>query len=81
LARFAGWKDALFNTLYSNNRNGTDDMDLIDAFQTEIQFWEDMLDNQTGDAAPEVLQRMQMAKRLAEQKLSLYSAECYERVN
>ena len=56
-------------------------MDLADAFHAEIQFWEDMLNTQTDDAAPEVLQRMTMAKRLAEHKLSLYSAECYERVN
>jgi hypothetical protein len=56
-------------------------MDLTDAFHAEIQFWEDMLNTQTDDAAPEVLQRMAMAKRLAEQKLSLYSSECYERVN
>jgi hypothetical protein len=56
-------------------------MDPVYAFQTEIQFWEDMLTTQTDQATPEVLQRMEMAKRLAEQKLSLYSAECYERVN
>jgi hypothetical protein len=40
-----------------------------------------MLLNQTGETAPEVLQRMQMAKSLAESKLSLYSVECREKIN
>jgi len=56
-------------------------MDLQDAFHTEIQFWDDMLTSQTDKASPEILERMKMAKSLAEQKLSLYSAECYDRVN
>jgi hypothetical protein len=56
-------------------------MDLAEAFRTEIRFWEDMLLNQTGETAPEVLQRMQMAKSLAESKLSLYSVECREKIN
>ena len=56
-------------------------MELQDAFNTEIQFWDEMLNTQTGQASPEILERMKMAKLLAEQKLSLYSAECYERVN
>ena len=56
-------------------------MDLQDAFYTEIQFWDDMLSSQTEKTSPEVLERIRMAKLLAEQKLSLYSADCYERVN
>ena len=56
-------------------------MNLAEAFRTEILFWEDMLRNQTDNTTPEVLQRMQMAKRLAESKLSLYSVECREKVN
>jgi hypothetical protein len=56
-------------------------MDLQDAFQAEIQFWDEMLNCQTQQAAPEILERMKMAKMLAERKLSLYSAECFERVN
>jgi hypothetical protein len=60
---------------------GITNMDLAEAFRTEIRFWEDMLRNQTDQTAPEVLQRMQMAKSLAESKLSLYSAECREKIN
>ncbi|MDH3788176.1 MAG: hypothetical protein OES53_06385 [Xanthomonadales bacterium] len=56
-------------------------MDLVEAFQTEIEFWNDMLCNQTEETSPEILQRMQMAKRLAEQKLHLYSAEGLDSVN
>jgi hypothetical protein len=56
-------------------------MDLIEAFHTEIEFWNDMLCNQTEETPPEILQRMQMAKQLAEQKLSLYSTECFDAVN
>ena len=56
-------------------------MDPVNAFQTEIEFWEDMLNTQTDVTTPEVVQRMQMAKRLAEQKLSLYSADCHARLN
>jgi hypothetical protein len=56
-------------------------MDLIEAFHTEIEFWNDMLCNQTEETPPEILQRMQMAKQLAEQKLSLYSTECFNAVN
>ena len=56
-------------------------MDLQDAFHTEIQFWDDMLSAQTEQASPEIIERMKMAKLLAEQKLSLYSAECFDRVN
>ena len=56
-------------------------MELQEAFYTEIQVWDEMLNSQTGQASPEILERMKMAKLLAEQKLSLYSAECYERAN
>jgi hypothetical protein len=56
-------------------------MDLQDAFHTEIQFWDDMLSTQTEAASPEIIERMKMAKLLAEQKLSLYSADCVDRMN
>ena len=56
-------------------------MDLTDAFLTEIEFWSDMLCNQSEETSPEILQRMQMAKQLAEQKLHLYSAEGYSSLN
>jgi hypothetical protein len=56
-------------------------MDLKDAFLTEIEFWNDMLCNQPEETTPEILQRMQMAKQLAEQKLHLYSAEGLNSLN
>ena len=56
-------------------------MNLHDAFHTEIQFWNEMLKDQGRQTSPEVIERIQMAKTLAEQKLSLYTAECLERVN
>ena len=56
-------------------------MDLKEAFQTEIEFWEDMLLGQAGELEPEVLQRIKMAKCLAEQKLSLYSTDCDHKLN
>ena len=56
-------------------------MDLQDAFYTEIQFWDEMLNTQTEQCSPEILERMKMAKLLAEQKLSLFSTECLDRVN
>jgi len=81
LARIAGFYGLLMHKIHFNNHIGTKDMNLQDAFQTEIQFWDDMLTSQAEKASPEILERMKMAKSLAEQKLSLYSAECYERVN
>jgi hypothetical protein len=56
-------------------------MDIVEAFQTEIEFWNDMLCNQTEETPPEILQRMQMAKQLAEQKLHLYSTEVMSSIN
>ena len=58
-------------------------MDLQDAFHTEIQFWDDMLNSQKAmeQVSPEILERIVMAKMLAEKKLSLYSAECREIIN
>jgi hypothetical protein len=81
LARFAGYPCINMNKIRSNNHIGIQEMDLQDSFYTEIQFWTEMLDNQTEQTPPEVLERMRMAKLLAEQKLSLYSTECDERIN
>ena len=53
-------------------------MNIADSLHTEINFWEEMLGQQTEDTAPEILDRMQMAKLLAEKKLSLYSIEYCE---
>jgi hypothetical protein len=51
-------------------------MNLENALKAEIQFWEDMSGRQAGNVAPNTLERIQMAKLLAEQKLRLYSTEC-----
>lgn len=56
-------------------------MDMVEAFLTEIEFWNDMLRNQTEETPPEILQRMQMAKLLAEQKLHLYSTQGLDSIN
>jgi len=56
-------------------------MNLQDAFHTEIDFWDDMLKSQTEETPAEILERIKMAKLLAQQKLSLFSADCYEQVN
>lgn len=56
-------------------------MDMVEAFLTEIEFWNDMLCNQTEETPPEILQRMQMAKCLAEQKLRLFSTEGLDSIN
>jgi hypothetical protein len=56
-------------------------MDLLDAFHAEIHFWQEMLNAQTEQTDPDVLERMQMAKLLAEQKLTLYTSQCLQRVN
>jgi hypothetical protein len=54
-------------------------MNLEVALKTEIEFWEGMIDLKSGDPDPEILERMNMAKQLAERKLSLYSSECENR--
>lgn len=56
-------------------------MEWAEAFRSEIQFWDEMLSLQTAQTDPDVLQRMQMAKRLAERKLELFFAEHGESVN
>ena len=81
MARFAGFYYSIVNKIRLNIHIGTQDMDLQDAFHTEIQFWDDMLSAQTEQAPPEMIERMKMAKLLAEQKLSLYSVDCAERMN
>jgi len=56
-------------------------MNLQEAFNTEIQFWDEMLRSQTKETSGEVMERIRMAKLLAEQKLSLYTAECRKAFN
>ena len=56
-------------------------MNLQDAFHTEIDFWDEMLNSQPEETPAEILERIKMAKLLAQQKLSLFTAECYEGVN
>ena len=50
-------------------------MNLQEAFQTEIEFWDTMLQCQTEETPEDILERIKMAKLLAEQKLSLYTAD------
>ena len=53
-------------------------MNLADSLNAEIEFWADMLKQQDEDTAPEIRDRIYMAKLLAEKKLTLYSTECNE---
>ncbi len=56
-------------------------MELEEAFRAEIRFWDDMLRIQSDQTEPDILQRMQMAKRLAERKLELFTAEYSGEIN
>jgi len=46
-------------------------MKFEEAFETEIAFWQTLIDSQSEDTPREVTDRMKLAKALAEQKLSL----------
>lgn len=50
-------------------------MSLQEAFQTEIEFWDTMLQCQTEETPGDILERIKMAKLLAQQKLLLYMAD------
>lgn len=56
-------------------------MDLEIALKMEIEFWDGMINHESGAPDPEVLERMRMARQLAEHKLSLFSADCEQRAN
>ena len=46
-------------------------MQLEEALEDEIAFWHSLIDRQTEDTPPQVIERMTQARLLAEQKLSL----------
>lgn len=46
-------------------------MQLEEALEDEIAFWHSLIDRQTEDTPPQVIERMIQARLLAEQKLSL----------
>jgi len=45
-------------------------MEFLDALELEIQFWKDLLNSQAVDSPSEVLERITLAKTLAEHKLT-----------
>jgi hypothetical protein len=47
-----------------------------DSLHNEVEFWADMLELQDEKLTAEARDRMQMAKLLAERKLSLYTIDC-----
>jgi len=46
-------------------------MQLEQALENEIAFWQSLIDRQTEDTPAQVIERMNQARMLAEQKLSL----------
>ena len=46
-------------------------MQLEEALEDEIAFWQSLIDRQPEDTPPHVIERMTPARMLAEQKLSL----------
>lgn len=46
-------------------------MELESALKDEIAFWHSLIDRQTEDTAPQVIERMIQARMLAEQRLLL----------
>ena len=56
-------------------------MNLAEALNSEIQFWQDMINQQTEQTAPEIRERLEMAKLLAESKLAVLFGDCHESIN
>ena len=56
-------------------------MDLQEAFYTEIEFWDEILNTQAEQCAPEILERMKDCTKYQCPKKKLYSTECLDRVN
>jgi len=50
-------------------------MTVEDALEDEIAFWQSLIDHQANDTPPEVIERMEQARMLAEQKLSLIAGK------
>lgn len=45
-------------------------MELVHALEEEIAFWQNVIECQADDAPPEVVERMEQARLLAERRLS-----------
>ena len=46
-------------------------MDMVQALESEIEFWEEVLHCQDDDAPPETIERIELARLLAERKLGM----------
>lgn len=53
-------------------------MQLEQALEDEIAFWQSLIDRQTNDTPAPVIKRMIQARMLAQQKLSLLNANPQE---
>lgn len=53
-------------------------MQLEQALEDEIAFWQSLVDRQTEDTPAQVIERMIQARMLAEQKLSLLKGDPQE---
>jgi hypothetical protein len=49
--------------------------------RTEIEFWQDIIDTRPDDACEDTLDRVMLARSLAEKKLDLLLAEGSKRIN
>ena len=56
-------------------------MDLVEALHSEVRFWEDMIKQQPGKTAPEIRERFEMARLLAESKLAVLMTDCPDAIN
>jgi hypothetical protein len=50
-------------------------MNVEDALEDEIDFWQRLIDHQAEDTPPEIVERMAQARDLAEHKLQLAHRE------
>jgi len=46
-------------------------MNVEDALEDEIAFWQSLIENQAEDTPPDIIERMAQARALAEHKLHL----------
>ena len=53
-------------------------MQLDQALEDEIAFWQSLIEHQCEDTPPQVIERMTQARMLAEQKLSLLNGDPQE---
>jgi len=50
-------------------------MNVEDALEDEIAFWQNLIDHQAADTPSEIVERMTQARALAERKLHLAQSE------